>query len=184
MFCGGGERMSYLFYVDEKNKAVLHPEVVKLIPSFRTLNDKEVLFIVLYADYNSPYKQYPEHDRRRKSMWHAFDENESELIDSDRMKIAIEDYMSLQYSPKIEVIKNYQQKIDKLLMQLQEDDSPSSIKKIDDAIDALRKRIDVMQKEVDSTIQGEGVIKGKMTLSFLEKAMANVKYYKSITAKK
>ncbi len=176
--------MSYLFYVDTKANVVLHPEVVNLIPSFRTLNEKEVLYIVLYADYNSPYKQFPDHERRRKAMWHAFDENESELIDSPKIKMAVEDYISLQYNPKIEVIRSYQQKIDKLLMQLQGDDAPSSIKKIDDAIDSLRRRIIAIQQEVDSQTLSEGVIKGKMTLSFLEKAMANVKYYKSITAKK
>jgi hypothetical protein len=176
--------MSYLFYVDEKNRAVLHPEVVKLMPSFRSLSDNEVLYIVLYADYNSPYKQYPEHERKRKAMWHAFDENESELIESDRIKIAVEDYVSLQYNRKVETIRNYEQKIDSLLVQLQEDDSPSSIKKIDDAIDALRKRITAMQNEVTAQVQSEGVIKGKMTLSFLEKAMANQKYYKSIISKR
>lgn len=176
--------MSYLFFIDPKNNAVLHPEVVNLIPSFRVLNEKEVLFVVLYADYNSPYKQFPEHERKRKAMWHAFDENEMELIESPKIKMAVDDYMSLQYNPKIEVIRNYQKKIDKLLQQLQEDDAPSSIKKIDDAIDSLRKRIEVMQNEVDSQTQNDGVIKGKMTLSFLERAMSNMKYYKSITAKK
>lgn len=176
--------MSYLFYCDVKNNAVLHPEVVKLIPSLGLLNEKEMLYVILYADYSSPYKQFPDHERKRKAMWHAFSENESELIESPKMKMAVEDYISLQYNPKIELIRNYQQKIDKLLMQLQEDDAPSSIKKIDDAIDSLRKRIEVMQNEVDSAVNNEGVIKGKMTLSFLEKAMANVKYYKSITAKK
>ena len=176
--------MSYLFYADTKNRAILHPEVVKLIPLLGVLTEQELLYVILYADYNSPYKQHPDHDRKRKAMWHAFDENEVELIESPRIKMAVEDYISLQYNPKIEVIKNYQQKIDKLLLQLQEDDAPSSIKKIDDAIDSLRKRIDIMQNEVDSQTQNEGVIKGKMTLSFLEKAMANVKYYKSITAKK
>lgn len=162
----------------------MHPEVVKIIPSLGTLTEQELLYVILYADYNSPYKQFPDHERKRKAMWHAFDENESELIESPKMLMAVQDYISLQYNPKIEVIRNYQQKIDKLLLQLQEDDAPSSIKKIDDAIDSLRKRIDIMQNEVDSQTQNEGVIKGKMTLSFLEKAMANVKYYKSITAKK
>jgi len=176
--------MSFLFYADLKNKVILHPEVVKIIPSLGTLTEHELLYVILYADYNSPYKQFPDHERKRKAMWHAFDENESELIESPKILMAVQDYISLQYNPKIEVIRNYQQKIDKLLQQLQEDDAPSSIKKIDEAIDALRRRIDVMQNEVDSQTQNEGVIKGKMTLSFLEKAMANAKYYKSITAKK
>jgi hypothetical protein len=176
--------MSYLFCVDVRGNCVLHPEVVKLCESFSTLSEKEVLYIVLAYDYNSIYKQFPEHERKRKAMWHAFDDNESDLIESDRIKIAAEDYMSLQYNPKLEVIKSYQKKIDKFLELLEQDDSPTAVKKIDDAIDSLRKRIDIMQNEVDLQTQTDGVIKGKMTLSFLEKAMSNMKYYKSITAKK
>jgi len=93
--------MSYLFYVDTKNNAVLHPEVVKLCPSFSALSEKEILYVVLFADYNSIYKQFPEHERKRKAMWHAFDENEYELIESPRILDAVQDYTSLQYSPKI-----------------------------------------------------------------------------------
>ena len=176
--------MSLLFYHDPKLNLILHPEVVKLCPSFRALSDKEILYICLAYDYCSIYKQFPEHERKRKAMFHAFEDNEDELLSSDRIKAAVEDYISLQYNPKIEVARSYQKKIDKLLLQLQADDSPSSIKKLDEAIDALQKRIRALETEVDDKTVSEGVIKGKMTLSYLEKLMSNQKHFKSVTAKK
>jgi len=176
--------MSYLFYIDSKNNAILHPEVVKLCPSFNALSDKEVLFVILYADYNSIYKQFPDHERKRKAMWHAFDDNEIEIVESDRVKICIQDYISLQYNSKIETARKYQQKIDKLLMQLDEDDSPSSIEKIDKAIDALNKRINSMNKEILEDTIDEGVLKGGRTKSLLEKLISNKKRYESIVGHK
>lgn len=176
--------MSYLFYVDTKNNAVLHPEVVKLCPSFSALSEKEILYVVLFADYNSIYKQFPEHERKRKAMWHAFDENEYEIIESQRILDAIQDYTSLQYSPKIETINKYQKKIDDMLQLLEIDNSPSSIEKIDKAIGTLRKRINDMQAEVLSDTINDGVLKGGKIKSFLEKAMSNKKHYYAIIGKK
>lgn len=176
--------MSYLFYIDSKNNAILHPEVVKLCPSFNALTDKETLFVILYADYNSIYKQFPDHERKRKAMWHAFDDNETEIVESDRVKICIQDYISLQYNSKIETIRKYELKIEKLLLQLDEDGSPSSIEKIDKAISVLDKRINSMNKEVlDDTID-EGVLKGGRTKSLLEKLISNKKRYESIVGHK
>ena len=99
--------MSMLFYVDTNSNLVLHPEVVKLCPTLSVLNNDEMLFVVLFTDYHSPYKQYPEHERKRRAMQHAFSDNEYDLIESDRIQIAIKDYTSLQYSPKIEAARQF-----------------------------------------------------------------------------
>lgn len=176
--------MSMLFYIDERQMVCLHPEVVKLCESFRTLNDKEICYIVLAFDYNSKYRQFPEHERKRKAMWEAFGDNETDLIESHRILTAVNDYISLQYNPKIEVARSYQKKIDKFLMQLEHDESPSNVKKITDAISSLRENIAALEKEVDMSVQREGVIKGKMQLSYLEKCMSNMKNYNAIIAPK
>lgn len=176
--------MSYLFSIDPKNNLLLHPEVIKLCPSFNSLSEKEILFVVLYADYSSIYKQFPDHERKRKAMWHAFDDNLDDLVNSNRINICVADYVSLQYNPKIETARKYQQKIDKLLMQLDEDQSPSSIEKIDKAIDALNKRITSMNKEVADDTIDEGVLKGGRTKSLLEKLLSNKKRYESIVGHK
>jgi len=176
--------MSLLFHCDSEGNALLHPEVVKLCPSLAALSEKEVLFIVLYADYNSIYKQRPDNDRKRLAMFHAFGDNEIEIVNSQRMQDAIEDYMSLQYSSKLETCRIYQQKIDKYQQQLMADDNPLSGKKIGDAIDDLTRRIATLRGDYDKEMQKSGVIKGKMDLSRLEKVMSNRKHWLTVTAKK
>lgn len=176
--------MSYLFVIDSHNNLILHPEAVKLCPSFIALNDKEILFVVLYADYSSIYKQHPDKERKRKAMWHAFDENEFEIIESKRITDAISDYISLQYNPKIETCRIYQEKIDNLLLTLREETSSTNIKRIDESIESLTKRITSMQKEVLDDAIDEGVLKGGRSKSFLEKMMTNKKRYESVVDRK
>jgi hypothetical protein len=170
--------------MDKENQAVLHPEVVKLCPSLSALNQQELVYIILAYDYNSPYKQFPEHERNRKAMIHAFDDFEDELVKSPRLVIAAQDYVSLQYNPLIETARVYQQKIDKFQQQLLVDESPAQSKKIGDAIDDMTKRIATLQKDYEVQQQKQGEIKGKMQLSHIEKLMSNRKQFLSITQNK
>jgi hypothetical protein len=176
--------MSYLISIDPKNNQVLHNEVLKLVDSFSALSEKEMLAIVLAFDYNSIYKQFPDHERKRKAMWHAFDDVAPGFFEKTHIKNAIDDYMSLQYNPKIELARKYQQKIERLTEIMDTDDSATGIKKNLDAIAALRSSIQALEKEVDEQILNDGVIKGGMQLSFLEKAKSNRKLWLSITNKK
>ncbi len=176
--------MSYLICIDEKNNQILHPEVLKLCDSFIALSEKEMLYVVLYTDYNSIYKQLPDHERKRRAMWHAFQENEIEIIESLRIKAAVEDYMSLQYNPKIELIRRYQKKIDSLLETLDKDDSSTNGQKNITFIKSLRENIRELENEVNDQNKADGVIKGDRQLSFIEKTKSNRKLYLSVIAKK
>lgn len=176
--------MSYLIQIDPKTHQVLHPEVLKLCDSFIALSEKEMLVVVLYCDYSSIYKQFPEYDRKRKAIFHVFDDNVPGFFEKGYIQNAINDYMSLQYNPKIELIRKYEKTIDGFTNTMEIDTSPTSVKKTIEAISTLRKSISDLENEVDEQILNDGVVKGKMTLSFLEKVMANQKLYKSITAKK
>lgn len=176
--------MSYLFYISEKENIVLRPECYKLAPELSTLTEKDILFIALAYDYHSIYRQFPEHERIRKSMFHAFDGYDPEYINKTSIKLAIEAYKGLQYDPKIELAARYQKKIDSLLGQLDTDDSPSSIKKITDAIDSLRKNIMDLNNEVANNIVNKGQVKGDQSLSWLEELQSNQKYYRTLIARK
>lgn len=175
--------MSLLFYLDKNCKAILHRDCINLCPSLATLSDEEVMYVILYADYNSPHRQLPEHQRKTKAMFDAFGENEPDLIESARILMAVEDYISLQYSPKIEAAKEYQKKVDHLLETLQAATTHTEIKKIDDAIDVCRKRIRMFEEEYEQDMQKQGVVKGKMELSFWEKIQANKKQYDGLKSK-
>lgn len=173
-----------LFRIDHVNKAVLHPEVVNLCPQLQPLNEKEVLYIILAYDYCSPYRQFPEYERKRKAMWDAFNDNLIDLIESPRIMAAADAYMSLQWNQKIETARTYEKKIDKFLALMDDDDSPSSIKKITDAITGLRKQLTDLEKEIDQEYVNKGVIKGNMSLSFLEELQSNMTKFKATVAKR
>lgn len=176
--------MSYLIQIDEKTGQILHPEVLKLCDSFMALSEKEMLYVALFADYSSIYHQLPEHDRRRRAMWHAFNENEFDLIETPRILAAVDDYKSLQHDPKKELILRYQKKIDAMLNILDEETTPNGIEKATKAIKSLRENIVSLQTEVNEQAKADGVIKGDRQLSFLEKKKSNKKDFKAITSKR
>lgn len=180
--------MSYLFFIDQKNNKVLHPDVVKLSPELGLLTDKEVLFIILAFDYNSIYRQFPERQRVSKAIWHVYNDNKPELLLEEkrpkRISAAIEAYKSLQYNRNIELVEMYNKKIDDLLRILDSDTSTTGIKNAMDSIDKFRKAIQAIEREVIEEKIMDGELKGKTELSFLEKMKANQKMYKSVTAKR
>lgn len=176
--------MSLLFYIDEKNNAVLRPDCIKLCPELSVLDEQELLLIILAYDYHSPYRQWPEPERKRKAMIHVYGEKIDDAYDTLKMKAAIAAYMSLQYDSKVELAHNYQHKIDNMLRVLEEDSAPTSIKKSLETIDLLRKSIRELQNEYEETVKNKGVIKGNQELSLLEELQRNVKLYKSIIAKR
>ena len=176
--------MSYLVYVDEKNKLICRPECYKLSPELSVLTEDELLFVVLAIDYHSIYRQFPEHERIRKAMFHAFDAYFPDMLQKASIKLAIEAYKSLQYDPKIELAQRYQKKIDRLLELLDQDDSPSGITKNTAAINSLRKNINDLENEVAQSLVAEGQIKGDQEMSWLEKLQSNQKYYRSLIDQK
>lgn len=182
--------MSYLFYIDQKNNVLLHPDVVKLEPQLALLTDKEVLFIILAYDYNSIYRQFPEKQRISKAIWHVWQDNKKELLPENigmrpkRISAAIEAYISLQYNRNIELVEMYNKKIDDLLRILDTDVSTNGIKNAMDSIDKFRKAIQAIEREVVEEKLIDGELKGKTELSFLEKMKSNQKMFKSVTAKR
>lgn len=176
--------MSYLIQINEKTGEVLHPEVLKLCDSFTLLTEKEMLYVCLFTDYNSIYKQFPEHERRRRAMWHAFNENEHEIIESQRVKDAIQDYTSLQYNPKIELANKFRAKIDIELQLLEIDETTNGLKKHLENINLLETQIANLQNQVTDQLKADGVIKGDRQLSFLEKMLSNKKMYKDVITNK
>lgn len=180
--------MSYLFHLDKKNNAVLHPEAVKLCPELGLLNEKETLFIILAFDYNSIYKQYPERQRLSKAIWHAYGDNNPKLLEEDkrekRIRVAIDAYKSLQYNRNEELISIYQRKIEQAQEEILNEDSSTRLKNLRDIISGFRKDIRELETEVVEKSILEAELKGDRELSLLENWQTNMKHYNSIKGKK
>jgi hypothetical protein len=176
--------MSLLFYIDERNCAVLHPDAVKLCPELGVLSDKEVAFIVLAYDYNSPFKQFPERERERQAMWKVWNDNQPDLLNKHSIQIARDKYKTLQWSPKIELVKTFYKKIESLSADLEAETTASGIKKITDSIDNLTSMIQKYELEISVGVQNKGVIKGGASLSLLEEFQKQMKRYEHVLTHK
>lgn len=166
-----------LFYIDEKELTVLHPDAVKLCPELGVLSDKEVAFIVLAYDYKSPFRQYPERQREQQAMWKVFGMDQPNLLTKHSIVVAKEKYISLQYDPKITLVATFYKKIDSLSRSMEAEESPSKLKNIIENIDTLKSMITKYENEIDADVQKKGVIKGGASLSWLEEAQKNMKKY-------
>ncbi len=175
-----------LFKLDKENKVVLHPEMLKMCSEFSVLSNSEMLFVILAVDYNSIFSQFTEDERLRRASFHVWSDYILNIEKSPKIKAAMEAYNSLQYSPKIEQARVYQNKINQLLEELIT--LPSNGKAIKDNMDAtekLRAGIRELEQEVIEAYQEENrLIIGGAERSFLEKIKNNKAQYQLITKKK
>lgn len=173
--------MSYLFFIDRKEKTVLHPDCLKLCPELRVLDEKESLTIILTHDYHSPFNQFPLEDRERKALLHVYGgQAKDEFFKSEKIKLACECYRSLQYNPKIEQIRIYQTQIDRLNRLLMSSKERDPIDDLLKNIKQLKTYIREMEEEVFADTIEEGVIIGKADLSWLESRQGQRDLYLSI----
>ena len=172
--------MSYLFYIDEKNSTILRPECYKLCPELSVLSEKDVFFIILAFDYHSIYRQFPEHERIRKAMFHFYDKYDVSMLQKTSIKLGIEAYRSLQYDRKIEFADRLQKKIDVLLDTIDTDNNGSNISKNLKTINDLRTTVSGLENEISNSIISKGQLRADQEMSWLEELQSNKKYYLSL----
>ena len=179
--------MSYVFTINKKGTAVLHPDSVKLCPEFAYLDPKEILCIVLATDYYSIFRQFAEDERQRRARANVYGTDNENFFQLPKIKKAVEAYKSLQFDPRREQIITYKRKLqelDGILSAVDEDD----FKKIKDVISSqkeLRKAIAEVEDELIKSDQDEEIeTDDKSKLSFLEKLQANKQRYMEVTAKR
>lgn len=170
--------MSLLFSINKKGNAVLNKDAIGLCPELQYLSDEEIMFIILAYDYGSPYRQLPEGDRIRRSIFHAYGNTESNPLEREIVKIGIDCYRSLQYDPKRELIRTYKKKLNTLDRALEQAEQASVMKTIIQAQRDIVKSIDSLEEEISKNEQEEAQIEGGLKNSYLEKLMRNREVYK------
>ena len=154
----------------------------------KVLTEQEVLFIIYYLDYDSPFKQFPERQRLSKAVLQAFGDNVPNLLDEEKrpkkIKLAIEAYKSLQYDSNQELIATYQKKIDMAQKQILDEDTPSRLKNLREIISGFRNDIRELQTEVVNKSIVLAELTGDRELSLLEEFQSNTKAYDAIRYRK
>lgn len=169
--------MGTLFYIDDKNKILLHEECYKVCPELQKLSQEELLFVICYVDYKGPFHQWPDEEKLRKSKRYIWGTKDIYPEKREKMARAIKFYKSLQYDPKRATIENYQNKIDLLNSTIISETNPTKLKQYLDAVRMLNSEIQELQEEVDKNELYEAQLKGGGKKSLLERLQANNDLY-------
>lgn len=176
--------MDYLFSINKKGTLIFHPDAMSLCPELSVLTDDEKLCVVLVVDYASPYNQLPEQDRRHKASNQVFGKADNKFFDRQIIKNAIEAYKSLQYDPKRELLKVYQDKIEQLSRDLVGTTSSKAISDILNSQAKMRVAIEEISNDIINIREAKVDVRGGGKLSFLDELMQNKEAYERVTKKK
>jgi len=172
-----------VFKVDHNYEVILNMDAVKLVPELSSLNQNELIYVILVADnVDGPYRKKPLEERVLMAYKRVFG---SEKVDmsSDRIRIAIEAYKSLIFDIRRETIDIYNSKIRVLQKEsLAPDVTFSRMKEIDSTITFMMERIRTINHEIDIEEGEEIELKGKKKLSYLEIWQRNQKTYREYKA--
>jgi len=94
-----------VFRLDSEDRAIIHPDAIKLSPDLAKLSNNDVLYIVLAYDYKSPFRQFDLEERKTRAKSAAYLKG-LRREPEERVKIqqGIEFYKSLQFDPKRETL--------------------------------------------------------------------------------
>lgn len=178
--------MDYLFSLNKKGTFVFHADAVKLCPELSVLNDKEILFLILVYSYKSPFYQMrlPEQDRINKAMQQVFGSSDKNLLNKGIIKNAAEAIKALQYDPRMELMKVYEDKLKNLSEELVITDTATGIQNILKSQSHLKEAIKGLEDDILNNLEIQETLKGGGTLSFIERLMKNKDEYDRVTRKK
>jgi len=168
--------MPLLFKTQRRNKLVLHPDAIKLTTHLKKLSSDEVYYTILAYDYYSKYHQYPLRDRKLRAEREIFGAEAKNIEEGNKkLKDAIEEYKSLQYDYRRELVNTYQEKIELNRAELISASS-LAVKKLLDANRMLDAEINKLQHEIDKNEEALE-LQGGGRISFIEEWRENRKKY-------
>lgn len=168
-----------VFKIDKNFEIVLNIEAVKLVPELSSLDQDELIYVILVADYvDGPYRKKPIEERKLMALKRVFGKNPP-VLSEKKIGIAIEAYKSLVFDIRRETLDIYNSKIKTLQKEsLQQDISFSRMKEIDSAMSFMIDRINSINHELDIEEGEEIELKGKKKLSYIEMWQRNQRNYR------
>ncbi len=168
------EIMMAVFKMDRNFEIILNPEAIKLVPELIGLNQDQLRYVVLVADYvDGPYRKKPKDERRnmaKKVIWGDI----KKMVETEKIRNAMKGYRSLVFDIRRETIEVYTDKVRELQTEsLTPNLLFSRMKDIDNQITFLQDRIVSINYDLDVE-EGENIeIKGKKVLSYIEQWQRN-----------
>lgn len=162
-----------IFKLDRSN-VIIHEEAVKLVPEFTKLKTEQLLFIILFCDYNSPIKQFPVNERKDRAILMAFEKTKDKFEETELLKKCIEYYNTLQYDPLQEQIRILKNKHAFFLKKVNDSEDSNEISIAMKTVKTLSDEMRKAEIELES-VSDLALIKGGGTNSFLKKWQMNMR---------
>ncbi len=170
--------MKNLFKIEKDGNVLLQDQTIALAPELFALykhkdyGSRAIRWIVSMYDYNSPYRNLPEKERKEQVTTDVYGKRSFYKLEKEIVKDAANKYKKLQYDPLLEQYSVFNEKLAQFneyvkLMPITGDNATElqkvmlGVDKIMEAREKLRKVI-IARGEEDDTIHGGG------ELSFLE----------------
>jgi hypothetical protein len=169
-----------IFKSNKEGQIVLHKDALSLCPDLKTLQEKNLKYIILVYDYvDSPYKQKPLEERKKMAMKNLFNGQDYLIEMESWFTKAKDDYCSLIYDAKRAIIDAINTKLNILNLRISSPNitSEKELKSLSVSIELLLKQ----KEKLESEVQMEDDIyeaKGGRQLSYLEKIKLNRELYK------
>lgn len=170
-----------VFVVNDSYTVVLNPDAVKLVPELRSLTQKELMYVILVADYkDSPIRTRPLVDRQqyaaKKIYKRGFDEK---TMETPAVKAAMVGYRGLVFDIGREMKENLQLKLRRIQKDIfRSDISLKEVKEIDSMTQYLESRIQSIELDLERSDRQQARLKGEGKLSFIEEWQRNQMEFK------
>ena len=161
-----------MIYRNINGRIELIPEAIGLVPTFNTLTEQQIKFLIIAYDYTgSPYKMKPEDYRIDMA------EKITGLKKKDIPEHVKEEFISCIYDMKRERKQMFQRKLISLQRDFETETNTSKLKDSATIMGFIENKIDDMDKEIIREEEMNVILKGERSLSFLERMIRSRKLY-------
>jgi len=158
-----------VFKVDRNYTIILNDDAVKLVPELRSLNQNQLWYVILVADYvDGPFRKLPVQERKLMAVRKIFGRDHV-MKESEKVKLALDGYHGLVFDIRRETLDRLKAKVENLHQDLLKPGITAlQIQNIDKSISFLEKRIISIEKDLQIEEQEQIEIKGAKKLSMIE----------------
>jgi hypothetical protein len=170
--------MKTLFKVEKDGNVLLQDQTIALVPELfdvykhKDYGSRAIKWIVNMYDYNSPYRNLPEMERKEAVTQDIYDKKSWYKIEKDIIKEASEKYKKLQYDPLLEQYSVFNEKMAQFNEYVKKmpitGDNATELQKVMLGIDKIMEAREKLRKVIIARGEEDDKIHGGGELSFLE----------------
>jgi len=161
-----------MIYRIVKGKIEVIPEAASLVPSFSSLTENQLRFLIIAYDYtSSPYKMKP------LSFREDMAEKITKIKRKDISQEIKDEFISCIYDIKRDKKELLQKKLISIQNGFETEESLTKLKELSSLMDFIEKKISDVDAEIIREDEMEVILKGERKLSLLEKIIRSRKLY-------